>query len=256
MNSELMIFEGHNVEVLEWEDRILFNPKHVAECLDIKNVNDNITRMSNKQVIKLKNSDIGLTDFRKLNNAGESFLTESGVYKLIFKSHKEEAEKFQDWVTDDVLPTIRKHGAYMTEDVIEEALTNPDFLIRLATELKDEKLKRKEAERKIEESKPLVSFAETCIKSKDNILVRQLSKIANDEGIDIGEKRLFSKLREWNLIMSRSTEPYQYGMDREWFVVEEKNIDTSYGIKLTRTTKVTPKGQVYIIERLKKEVKN
>ena len=115
-NNNLMVFEGHNVEVFEWEGKVLFNPKHVAECLDIKNVNDNIRKMNEKQVIKLTNSKIGETDFRKLHNTGENFLTESGVYKLIFKSHKEEAEKFQDWVTDDVLPTIRKTGGYVNND--------------------------------------------------------------------------------------------------------------------------------------------
>ena len=115
-NNNLMVFEGHNVEIFEWEGKVLFNPKHVAECLDIKNVNDNIRKMNEKQVIKLTNSKIGETDFRKLHNTGENFLTESGVYKLIFKSHKEEAEKFQDWVTDEVLPTIRKTGGYVNND--------------------------------------------------------------------------------------------------------------------------------------------
>jgi prophage antirepressor-like protein len=112
--EQLMIFEGNNVEVFEHEGQVLFNPKHVAECLGIKNVNDNISRMNEKQVVKLTNSDIGITDIRKLNNAGENFLTESGVYKLIFKSNKPNAEKFQDWVTDKVLPDIRKTGAYST----------------------------------------------------------------------------------------------------------------------------------------------
>lgn len=115
-NNNLMVFEGHNVEIFEWEGKVLFNPKHVAECLDIKNVNDNIRKMNEKQVIKLTNSKIGETDFRKLHNTGENFLTESGVYKLIFKSHKDEAEKFQDWVTDEVLPTIRKTGGYVNND--------------------------------------------------------------------------------------------------------------------------------------------
>ena len=113
MNSNLMMFENKQVEVFEWKGQVLFNPKHVAECLDIKNVNDNISRMNNKQVIKLSNSNIGITDFRKLHNTGENFLTESGVYKLIFKSKKAEAERFQDWVTNEVLPTIRKTGGYV-----------------------------------------------------------------------------------------------------------------------------------------------
>ena len=115
-NNNLMVFEGHNVEVFEWEGKVLFNPKHVAECLEIKDVNSSIRNFNEKQVIKLTNLDVHDMHIRKLNNRGENFLTESGVYKLIFKSHKEEAEKFQDWVTDEVLPTIRKTGGYVNND--------------------------------------------------------------------------------------------------------------------------------------------
>lgn len=109
-----MIFEGHSVEVFELNGQILFNPYHVGECLGISSsaIRDSISTMNEKQVIKLKNSDVDSTDIRKLNNAGENFLTESGVYKLIFKSRKAEAERFQDWVTDEVLPSIRKTGNY------------------------------------------------------------------------------------------------------------------------------------------------
>lgn len=112
----LMVFENKEVEVFEWNGQVLFNPRHVAECLGIKNVKDNISKMNEKQVIKLTNSKVGITDFRKLHNTGENFLTESGVYKLIFKSKKKEAEKFQDWVTDEVLPQIRKTGGYIPVD--------------------------------------------------------------------------------------------------------------------------------------------
>lgn len=111
--NNLMIFEGHEVEVLEVEGQVLFNAKHVAEILDIKNVNDNISRMNEKQVVKLTNSKVGKTDFRKLHNTGENFLTESGVYKLVFKSHKPNAEAFTDWIADEVLPAIRKTGGYI-----------------------------------------------------------------------------------------------------------------------------------------------
>lgn len=115
-NNNLMMFEGHNVEIFEWEGKVLFNPKHVAECLEIKDVNSSIRNFNEKQVIKLTNLDVHDMHIRKLNNRGESFLTESGVYKLIFKSHKEEAEKFQNWVTDEVLPSIRKTGGYVNND--------------------------------------------------------------------------------------------------------------------------------------------
>lgn len=112
--NDLLVFEGHSVEVFELNGQILFNPYHVGECLGISNsaIRDSISTMNEKQVIKLKNSDVDSTDIRKLNNAGENFLTESGVYKLIFKSRKAEAERFQDWVTDEVLPSIRKTGSY------------------------------------------------------------------------------------------------------------------------------------------------
>lgn len=112
---EIKMFEGNEVEVLELDGKVLFNAKHVADILDIKNVNDNISRMNENQVVKLTNSAIGKTDIRKMNNAGENFLTESGVYKLVFKSHKPNAEKFTDWIADEVLPEIRKTGGYRTK---------------------------------------------------------------------------------------------------------------------------------------------
>ena len=110
---ELMIFEGHEVEVFELNGAVLFNPYHVGECLEMApgTVKDHMSKMNKKQVVKVKNSDVGLTNFRKLNNAGENFLTESGVYKLVFKSRKPNAEVFTDWVTDEVLPTLRETGS-------------------------------------------------------------------------------------------------------------------------------------------------
>lgn len=112
--NNLMKFENHNVEVFEWNGQVLFNPYHCGECLELaeSSIRDVVRKMNDKQVIKLKNSDVVNSNIRKLNNAGENFLTESGVYKLIFKSKKKEAERFQDWVTDEVLPQIRKTGSY------------------------------------------------------------------------------------------------------------------------------------------------
>ncbi|HCU3054432.1 TPA: Bro-N domain-containing protein [Clostridioides difficile] len=121
--NNLMVFEGKEVEVFEFEGKILFNPKHVAECLEISDVNSSIRKFNDNQVVKLTNSDMHNMHIRKLNNAGEKFLTESGVYKLIFKSKKKEAEKFQDWVTDEVLPNIRKHGSFsINRDNIKDVL--------------------------------------------------------------------------------------------------------------------------------------
>lgn len=129
-------------------------------------------------------------------------------------------------------------------------VTYKEALIALVEQVEEnEKLQTR-----IEETKPLVAFAETALKSKDNILVRELSKIIQEQGINIGEKKLYQKLREWKLILNDQREPSQYGMNLNLFVVEETNVNTPYGIKLSRTTKVTPKGQIYIIEKLKKEM--
>lgn len=112
--NDLMVFEGHEVEVFDFEGQILFNPYHVGKCLELaeSSVRNYLAKMNSKQAVLLKNSDVQNRDIRKLNNAGEKLLTESGVYKLVFKSHKPNAEKFTDWIADEVLPALRKTGHY------------------------------------------------------------------------------------------------------------------------------------------------
>jgi prophage antirepressor len=132
--NNLQIFKGHKVEIIEFENKILFNPYDVGKCLELEKstIRRAIQGMNEKQVIKLTNSvvqnmntrripEVNIFDFRKLNNAGENFLTESGVYKLIFKSNKPKAEEFANWVTDEVLPSIRKTGNYAIQnnDIIQ-----------------------------------------------------------------------------------------------------------------------------------------
>lgn len=122
MKNKLMIFEGNNVEVFDYNGRVLFNPKHVGSCLDIsdKTVGNHVAEMNENKRIKITNSVSPLKGIRKLNNAGEVFITESGVYDLIFKSRKSTAIDFKDWVTDTVLPTIRKTGGFVSDDREEE----------------------------------------------------------------------------------------------------------------------------------------
>lgn len=197
-----MMFEGKEIEVFEFEGRILFNSKDVANCLDIKNVNENIRLMNEKQVVKLRNSDISNTDIRKLNNAGENFLTESGVYKLIFKSRKEEAEKFQDWISDEVLPNIRQTGAYITNNA------NPEKLREKASEI--EKLQL--AYNSTSMLKELLDDAGFDNKSKLLTAKTLYKKAGIDLPIEINEeehyfdtKQIASKLK----IYSKSNKPAQ-----------------------------------------------
>ncbi|UWD48747.1 BRO family protein [Clostridioides difficile] len=122
--NEIMNFEGKEIEIFEYNGQVLFNPYDCGRCLELSDsaIRNHLSKMNDTQAILLKNSNVLDKDFRKLHNTGEKFLTESGVYKLIFKSQKEEAERFQDWVSDEVLPQIRQHGAYITNSADPQTL--------------------------------------------------------------------------------------------------------------------------------------
>jgi anti-repressor protein len=254
--TNLMLFEDRPVEVFELNGQVLFNPYHCGECLELaeSSIRDALRKMNGKQVIKLKNSDAVNSNIRKLNNAGENFLTESGVYKLIFKSKKKEAEKFQDWVTDEVLPTIRKHGAYMTDNTLEKALTSPDFLIQLATSLKEEQEKRMLLEEEKKVNAPKVIFADAVSTSSSSILVGELAKLLKQNGVDTGQNKLFSWLRNNGYLIKRKGTDYnmptQRAMEQGLFEIKETPIVHSDGhITVSKTTKVTGKGQQYFINK-------
>ena len=200
--NEIMNFEGKEIEVFEFEGQILFNPKHVAECLDISDVNSSIRKFNDNQVVKLTNSKMHNMQFRKLHNTGENFLTESGVYKLIFKSKKEEADRFQDWISDEVLPQIRQTGAYITNNA------NPEKLREKASEI--EKLQL--AYNSTSMLKELLDGAGFDNKSKLLTAKTLYKKAGIDLPIEINEeehyfdtKQIASKLK----IYSKSNKPAQ-----------------------------------------------
>jgi anti-repressor protein len=184
------------------------------------------------------------------------FIPESAVYKLAFKASNEVAEKFQDWLAVEVLPSIRKNGVYMTEDAIEKALNDPDFIIRLATNLKEEKIKRIEAENKIVLQQPKVIFADAVSVSHTSILVGELAKLLKQNGINIGQNRLFERLRtEGYLIRRIGTDynmPTQKSMELKLFQVKETAITHSDGhVTISKTTKVNGKGQIYFVNKFR-----
>ena len=197
----------------------------------------------------------GAIKHRYLTNGGEQeakFIPEGDIYRLIMKSKLPSAEKFESWVMDEVLPTIRKHGAYMTNEVIERTLTDPDYLIRLATALKEERQARLVAEQKIEEQKPLVDFANQVSDTTSLIDMNQMAKLLKDENIPIGRNRLFEILRKKE-ILRNNNEPYQKYIESGYFKVKENTYDTPYGAKTYIKTYVTGKGQIWITEKLRKE---
>lgn len=183
----------------------------------------------------------------------DDFLPENMVYRLGFKASNEAAQKFQAVLADEVLPAIRRHGAYMTDQALERAITEPDFLIKLATNLKEEKEKRLEAERQIEADRPKVTFANAVNVSKDGMLLGMLAKLLHQNGVDIGQKRLFQWMRDKGYLMKNGTDknmPTQKARELGLFKVKERAIDNPDGsVRLTRTTLVTGKGQEYFINK-------
>lgn len=185
-------------------------------------------------------------------------INESGLYSLILSSKLPNAKKFKRWVTAEVLPSIRKHGAYMTPDTLEKALYNPDFLIRLATELKDTQAHVKHLETKIDNDKPKVIFADAVSTSKSSILVGELAKIIKQNGVNIGQNRLFAWLRDNGYLIKRKGTDYnmptQYSMDLQLFEVKETEVTHADGhITVSKTPKVTGKGQQYFINKFLKQ---
>ena len=181
-------------------------------------------------------------------NGGKAplIISEPGLYRLVMKSRKPEAKEFQRWVTHEVLPSIRKHGAYMTQQTLDKALTSPDFLIRLATKLKEEQEKVKELE-------PKARFADAVAASDGTCLIGELAKMLRQNGLDIGQNRLFVQLREDGYLGktgSNRNVPTQRAMDLGLFRIKETAITHSDGhVTINRTSKVPGKGQTYFVER-------
>lgn len=179
-------------------------------------------------------------------------IPESDVYRLVMRSNLKDAERFQDWVVEEVLPSIRKHGAYLTPAKLEEALLNPDTLIRLATDLKAEREKRAALEQQAEADRPKVVFAESIEVAKTSILVGEMAKLIKQAtGYDIGQNRFFDWLRDSGYLHkggSQRNMPTQRCMDAGWMEIKEgSRIGSSGECHITRTTKITGKGQIYFI---------
>lgn len=184
----------------------------------------------------------------------DDYLPENMVYRLGFKASNEVAQNFQAVLADEVLPAIRRHGAYMTDQALQRAITEPDFLISLATQLKEEQAKRKQAELMLEDQKPAVIFAGSVSASKTSILIGELAKILRGNGIQIGQKRLFQWMRENGYLIKRQGTDYnmptQRSMEMGLFEIKEGSYTNGNGVNIiTKTPKVTGRGQVYFINK-------
>ena len=246
--NEIQIFKNDSfgaVRTVEVEGTPYFVGKDVAEILGYTNP----TKALQDHV---DSEDMTFNESLKLSRqSGAWLINESGLYSLILSSKLPKAKEFKHWVTSEILPTIRKHGAYMTENTLEKALTSPDFLIQLATQLKEEQAQRKALEQRVEADRPKVLFAEAVETSQTSILVGDLAKLIKQNGVDIGQKRLFAWLRENGYLIKSGNStnmPTQRSMDMKLFEVKERSISNPDGsVRVTKTTKVTGKGQTYFI---------
>ena len=252
--NELQIFESPEfgqVRTVVIENEPWFVGKDVANILGYANTKDAISshvEEDDKTIIqRSENTTL------EIPNRGLTFINESGLYSLIFSSKLPNAKKFKRWVTSEVLPTIRKHGMYATEELLD----NPDVAIAAFTALKAEREKRKLLEAQIEADKPKVIFAEAVDAAQTSILVGDLAKLLKQNGINTGQKRLFEWLRANGYLISRKgndyNSPTQKSMELGLFEIKERTINNPDGsIRITKTPKVTGKGQVYFINKFLK----
>lgn len=181
---------------------------------------------------------------------GMTIINESGLYSLVIGSKLPSAKKFKRWVTSEVLPSIRKHGMYAEEELLD----NPDLLIKVAQALKEEQEKNKKLSEENKRMKPKEIFADAVSVSSTSILIGELAKIIKQNGVNIGQNRLFIWMRENGYLISRKgtdyNMPMQKSMDLGLFEIKERTINNPDGsVRITKTVLVTGKGQQYFINK-------
>lgn len=241
---------GKDFKVYGTWEKPLFLAKDVAEWIEHSNVTVMLQSVESDELVKIspKESLGQLTPNNTYN-----FLTEYGLYEVLMQSRKPIAKEFKREVKG-ILKSVRKHGAYMTADKLEEVLLNPDTLIQLAQNLKVEQMKNQELQNTIQANRPKVLFADSVSASDTTILIGELSKILNQNGVEIGSKRLFAWMRENGYLIKREGSekngPTQKSMEKGLFYVKETVITHADGhVSICKTTKVTGKGQTYFINK-------
>lgn len=248
--NELMIFnnpEFGEIRTIEEDGKVLFCGSDVAKALGYAKPQNAIDRHC-KGALKR-----GIPHPQSPDKTIEmNFIPEGDIYRLAAKSELPGAERFESWIFDEVLPSIRRHGAYLTPETLEAAILNPDTMIRLCTALKDEQDKRKVLEEKQEADRPKVLFADSVAASKTSILVGELAKLLKQNGVDIGQNRLFHWLRSNGFLIRRQGTDYnmptQRAMEMGLFEIKETSITHADGhTSVNKTPKVTGKGQQYFV---------
>lgn len=247
--NDIQIFSNPQfgaVRVAEMNGQPIFCLVDVCKSLGIKEVSRCASRL-----------DEEVRQTHPLHTAGgmqqATFITESGLYEVIIRSDAPAAKPFRKWVTSDVLPSIRKHGAYATPDTVEKMIENPDFAIQLLQSLKEERTKRLAVEAEREAVRPKELFADAVATSARSCLVAELAKILQQNGIHIGQNRLFDWLRKNGYLCSKGeyyNQPTQRAMEMGLFEVKKTAINKPDGsVLVSCTTKITGRGQVYFVNK-------
>lgn len=255
--NELQIFnfKGNEVRTLTIDGEPYFVGKEVAEILGYSNTRDallNHVDNDDKRIIqRSQNTTL------EIPNRGLTVINESGVYSLVFGSKLEKAKEFKHWVTSEVLPAIRKHGAYLTDKKAYEITHNPDSLADLLIQA-GEQLRKKDLV--IQEMQPKALFADAVATSKTSILIGELAKILKQNGINTGQRRLFEQLRNDGYLIKRAGTDYnmptQRAMEQGLFEIKETVVTHADGhVAINKTPKVTGKGQQFFINKYLKEAR-
>lgn len=253
MDNQITVFASDkfgDVRIVQIGNEPWFVGKDICDILGYQNGSRDINRHVDEE--DRQNYQNGTFE----SNRGLTIINESGVYALILSSKLPQAKEFKRWVTHEVLPSIRKHGAYLTDNALEEALTSPDFLIKLATQLKEEKEARLKAEQKnieqektIEVLKPKADYTDMILKNNSLVTITQIAKDYGMSG-----KAMNSKLHEMKIIYNLNGQWLLYSkyqsqgyVHSETFPIKHKN-----GYEDTKmNTKWTQKGRLFLYERLK-----
>lgn len=238
---QLFNFENHEVRSLLINSEPWFVGKDVAEVLGYKNQNDALVKHvddEDKDTIAIRDS-IG-------RNRNTPIINESGLYSLVLSSKLPSAKKFKRWVTSEVLPALRKTGQYQVKE-----LSGSELMAKALIEAQSVLAAK---DKQIEEMKPKVVFADAVATSHTSILVGELAKILKQNGIDMGQKRLFAWLREKGYLIKRQGTDYnmptQKAMELGLFEIKEGSYVNGSGVNITtKTPKVTGKGQQYFINK-------
>lgn len=253
--NELQIMNIKGIEYYEKDGIVYLNLEACARGLGFTTVATSGNEVVRWNTVHKYLSDLGVATSCNGSNYREccpDFIPENIFYRLAMKAKNAVAEAFQAKIADEVIPSIRRHGAYMTPDTLDRMITSPEFGIKLLTALKDEQEKRKVLEAKTEADRPKVLFADSVTASKNSILIGELAKLLKQNGVQTGQNRLFETLREKGFLIRRQGTDYnmptQKSMELGLFEIKETVINHSDGhTSVNKTPKVTGKGQQYFV---------